>query len=181
MTKEDKFDDEMKPKEASEETAEESSEDLTAKIEKYRLEAQEYKDKYLRLAAEYDNYRKRQARIFDEMVSAAQDGLLHQILSILDNFERAMESTKGDVDKKTVIEGIELIYKQLQDMLEAENITEICPVGECFDPNVHEAVSVIPCDEDEKVVEVIQKGYRRGDRLVRPARVIVGKSQNGES
>ncbi len=181
MTKEDRFEDEIVPEETVEKMAAEPSEETSALIEKYKQEAQEYKDKYLRLAAEYDNYRKRQARIFDEMVSAAQDGLLHQILSILDNFERAMESTKGNVDKKTVIEGIELIYKQLQDMLEAEKITEICPVGECFDPNVHEAVSVIPCDEDEKVVEVIQKGYRRGDRLVRPARVIVGKLQNGES
>ncbi len=154
---------------------------ILAEIEEYRKEAEEYKDKYLRLAAEFDNYKKRQNRIFDEMVSAAQDALLHRVLSILDNFERALESMKDEVDKETVIEGVELIYKQLQDLLEAEKIIEICPVGECFDPNVHEAVSVIPCEEDEKVVEVIQKGYKRGDRLVRPARVIVGKTQDEES
>jgi len=181
MIKEDKIDPDEKSEENMEATNKASAEVIAEQLETYRREAEEYKDKYLRLAAEYENYRKRQARIFDEMVCAAQDSLLHQILSILDNFERAIESTKGDVDKQTVIEGIELIYKQLKDMLEAERITEICPLGEGFDPNVHEAVCVIPCDEDEKIVEVIQKGYRRGDRLVRPARVVVGKKQNGDS
>jgi molecular chaperone GrpE len=156
-------------------------EKLNAQIEEYRAEAEDYKDKYLRLAAEFDNYKKRQNRVFDEMVSLAQDALLHRILSILDNFERALESTKDDVDRDTVIEGVELIHKQLLDMLEAEKVTEICPLGECFDPNVHEAVSVIPCDDDDKVVEVLQKGYKRGERLVRPARVIVGKAKDSDS
>lgn len=156
------------------------SEPNSEELEKVKKEVEEYKEKYLRLAAEFDNYKKRQSRIFDEMVSASQDALLHRILGILDNFERALESTKGEVSKESVIEGVELIYKQLQDLLEAEKITEICPTGEAFDPNVHEAVSVIPCDEDEKIVEVIQKGYKRGERLVRPAKVVVGKSHKTE-
>lgn len=162
-------------------TGDSTIENLIAQIEEYRAEAEDYKDKYLRLAADFDNYKKRQSRVFDEMVSLAQDALLHRILSILDNFERALESTKGEVDKEKIIEGVELIYKQLQDMLEAEKITEICPLGECFDPNIHEAVIAVPCDEVDKVVEVLQKGYKRGDRLVRPAKVIVGKAKDGDS
>jgi len=150
--------------------------ELTERLLTAERNAAEFEDKYLRVAAEFENFKKRQNRIFDEMISSAQDALLYRILGILDNFERALEHTNEPVDSEAVIEGIELIHKQMQDLLVAESIEEIYPMGECFDPNVHEAVCVMPSDEDEeKVLEVIQKGYKRGNRLVRPAKVVVGK------
>ncbi len=138
-------------------------------------------DRYVRLAAEFDNYKKRQSRIFSEMVSAAQDALILKILDVLDNFERALESKEGPPDTDSIIQGVHLIYKQMLDLLSSENIEVICPNGECFDPNLHEAVTALHGNVDEDTVtEVIQKGYRKGDRLVRPAKVVVTKPKNEE-
>ena len=143
--------------------------------------AAEFEDKYIRLAAEFDNYKKRRDRIFNEQLASARDSLVRRMLDILDNFERALESSESLVDVESVIEGVELIYKQMQDLLASENIVPISAEGESFDPTIHEAVAVLPCEDDtEKVLEVVQKGYRQGDRLVRPAKVIVGKPKSGD-
>jgi len=154
---------------------------LQKEVETLSEKNAELEDRYLRIAAEFDNYKKRQKRIFGEMVDAAHDALILKILDILDNFERAIESSEKPLDPDGVIEGVELIYSQMLDMLASENIESICPEGECFDPNVHEAVSVVPCDKEEgRVLDVVRKGYRKGDRLIRPARVVVSAPKSEE-
>lgn len=156
-------------------------EKLNEEIERLSGENTELEDKYIRLAAEFDNYRKRQSRIFKEMVDSARDDLVLKFLEIIDNFERAIDS--GDVphDGDTVIEGVHLIYKQLLDMLETEDIEQICPKGEPFDPHLHEAISYLPGEaEDNTVMDVVQKGYRCGDRLIRPAKVVVAAPRDDE-
>ena len=165
--------DEMAGPEAQEAVEELDGEAL---IEKMENEKEDLNQKYLRLLAEFDNYKKRQSRIFSEMVSAAQDALILKMLDVLDNFERALESSEGPPDPDSIVEGVHLIYKQMLDLLSSENIEVICPNGECFDPNLHEAITALHGNVDEDIVtEVIQKGYRKGDRLVRPAKVIVTK------
>ena len=176
-----KGEEEVDPKASSAEEADSTSGDNLdpqkeeeSAEEKLREERDLWKDKYMRLAAEFDNYKKRQNRVFDEMVAASRDALILKILDVLDNFERAIESSGDPPDADAVMDGIHLIHKQFQDMLASENIEIICPEGECFDPQEHEAVSALPGDvPEETVTEVIQKGYRREGKLIRPARVVV--------
>jgi len=148
------------------------------KIDNLREKVEEYQDKYLKLAAEFENYKKRQSRIFDEMVNASRDSMILKILDILDNFERAIESKEQEYDVDSILEGLHLIHKQILSMLADENIVEICPEGEEFDPNFHEAISAIISDYDEnKITNVIQKGYICNERLIRPAKVVVSKGK----
>ncbi len=158
-----------------------SIEELTAKVDELTAEKDRLNDSYLRLAAEYDNYKKRQAKNFGEMVSVARDALILKVLDILDNFERAIVSSEKPPSVESLMEGIHLIHKQIQDMLASENIETVGEVGDEFDPNLHEAVALVPSDKEENtVVEVLQKGYRCGERLIRPAKVLVSVPKNKE-
>lgn len=155
--------------------------ELLKKIEALETENAEIRDKYLRLAAEFDNYKKRQSRLFGEMVDAAQDATILKILDILDNFERAIEANKDKSDPQKIIDGLHLIHKQILDMLELQGIEAICPEAGVFDPKLHEAVGSLPSDSAENsIIGVVCKGYRRGDRLLRPARVLVASPKSNE-
>jgi molecular chaperone GrpE len=154
---------------------------LKIENEKLKSEIAEVKDKHLRLFADFENSKKRQLRIFDDMVSAAQDGTILKILEIIDNFERAILSHEKDADPKAILQGVRLIHKQLLDLISAQGYEQICPDGECFDPNYHEAITALPSESEENtVIDTIQKGYKRADRLIRPAKVIVSKGSEKE-
>ncbi|MCK5833115.1 nucleotide exchange factor GrpE [bacterium] len=156
-------------------------ENLTAEIESLKEEKERLNDAYLRLAAEYDNYKKRQTKNFSEMVSAARDALLLKILDVLDNFERAIQSYEEPPSVDLLVEGIDLIHKQFVDMLHSEDIHTVCEIGDCFDPQIHEAVAMVPSDEKENtVVGVLQKGFKCGERLIRPAKVLVSNHLEDE-
>ncbi len=144
-----------------------------------QTEKERLNEAYLRLAAEYDNYKKRQTKNFGEMVSAARDALILKILEVLDNFERAIERSEEPLSQESLIEGIQLIHKQFSDLLKSESISTVCEVGDEFDPALHEAVALLPSDcAENTVVGILQKGYRCGDRLIRPAKVIVSETKN---
>ena len=132
-------------------------------------------DAYLRLAADFDNYRKRVAREQAELFQRANERLLHELLPVLDDLERALEAAAEHEEAK-LEEGVRLVHRSLQGLVERHGLSEIDTDG-AFDPHVHEALLAQPGEgaEEGSVLQVLQKGYRLGDKVLRPARVIVAE------
>jgi molecular chaperone GrpE len=132
-------------------------------------------DRLLRLAADFDNYKKRAARERAEYISLANERLVKELLPILDDLERALNAAE-EHEEAQLEEGVRLVHRSLASLLERQGVKEIATAGK-FDPHVHEALLAQPSDEAEQgdVLDVIQKGYKLGDRVVRPARVIVAE------
>lgn len=164
--------------EAAEDTEKEENEDTAAEDnaqseeEKLKAELADSKDKYLRLMAEYDNFRKRSAKERLDISASVKADTLSDILPVLDNFERALGTETQDEAYK---QGIEMIFKQFSDALTKLGIEAIDPVGEVFDPNIANAVNQIEDPElgENVVAQVFQKGYRIGDKVIRYAMVVV--------
>lgn len=156
--------------------AEAPAEDLQAQLQAAREEASRYYDKYLRALAESENMRKRLERLCEERMWEQKRDLLGRFLEVADNIERAISY----VDSPTGLrEGLKATYAQLQNFLREQGIRSIPAVGEIFDPNVHEAVEIVPGQGNELVVtEEYRKGYMCEDRLLRPARVQVTHSDS---
>jgi len=140
----------------------------------------EYLDALQRLKAEFDNYRKRVARDQQEQAARAHERLVKELVPILDDLERALEAVTQH-EEAQLEEGVRLTYRSLGDLLTREGLTEIDTAGK-FDPHTQEALLSQPSDEDEgQVLQVLQKGYKLGDRVLRPARVVIsqGAGQQG--
>ena len=137
-------------------------------------ERDEYLDNLQRLKAEFDNYRKRAAREQESLVARAHERLVKDLLPVLDDLTRALEAAENH-EEATLEDGVRLVHRQLAQILEKEGLAEIETVG-VFDPHVHEALLSQPSEaESGSVIEVLQKGYRLGDRVLRPARVIIAE------
>lgn len=135
-------------------------------------------DKFQRLAAEFDNYRKRQARDFNRLIEQGRKKLVTELLTVLDNFDRARATAQGEHSDKEIVDGIMQTSDQLKSILRKEGLEEVATEpGDAFDPNVHEAVFAEDLEDGEcdVILEVYQKGYRFGQDLLRPARVKVGR------
>jgi molecular chaperone GrpE len=132
-------------------------------------------DRLLRLAAEFDNYKKRAARERQEYTTLANERIVKDLLPILDDLERALTAAEQHQGAE-LEEGVRLVHRSLASLLERNGLAEI-EVGGKFDPHVHEALLAQPAEDREQgdVLDVIQKGYKLGDRVVRPARVIVAE------
>jgi molecular chaperone GrpE len=134
-----------------------------------------WRDRALRLQAEIENFRKRQQRLAEERVATDRERLLRAFLGVADDLERALAA--DGVDAEGLRQGVDLTYQTLMRILDQEGAEPIAARGQPFDPARHEAVATVPNQdagaEADTVVEVVQAGYRLGDRLLRPARVIV--------
>ncbi|ACN82718.1 nucleotide exchange factor GrpE [Brachyspira hyodysenteriae] len=169
--------------EKSEENAGNVEEDeitaLKKRIEELENESADMKNKYMYAMAEAENIRKRTAKEKADSIKRANKGLLLSLLTFMDNFERALKAGEQDsnVQGSEYYKGIELIHKQFIDFMHDNGVSEIESLGEEFDPNVHEALTMIevPDIDKEKVVEVYAKGYKLNDELLRTAKVVVGK------
>lgn len=156
--------------ETDEKTQEETFEEKLVKAEEQVKEAQ---DKWLRQLAEFENFRKRTNQEKQGMYNNGVRDTIEKFLPVVDNFERAVAATEDK--ESSTYKGIEMILKQMLDVMKAIGVEEIPAEGELFDPNVHAAVMHIEdesCD-DNVVVEVFQKGYKHGDKVIRPAMVKV--------
>ncbi len=166
-------------KRLAEKAAKEEDDNVDAKGPKTLKEAEkkikELEDRFLRLTAESDNYRKRAAREKDEARQFANQSLIESLLPVLDNFQMALDAAK-DADP-SVREGVEMILGQLKGVLTDSGVEEIDALGEMFNPELHEAVSQqeTTAAEEGCVVKQLRKGYRLRERLVRPASVVVAK------
>lgn len=151
---------------------------LDIKIAELETTNKELNDKYLRLSAEFDNYRKRTLRERMELTKTAAESVLLSILPVVDDFERAMHSIEQGMDFEATKEGILLIYNKFQEFNKQNGISEIEAVGQTFNTDLHEALTKIPAPSEElkgKIVDVIQKGYYLNDKVIRFAKVVVGE------
>ncbi len=141
-------------------------------------ERDEYLDALQRLKAEFDNYRKRVARDQQELAARAHERLVRELVPVLDDLERALVAASEHEEAK-LEEGVRLVHRSLADLLVREGLAEVETVGK-FDPHTQEALLSQPSDEEEgTVIEVLQKGYRLGDRVLRPARVVISAGSDG--
>jgi molecular chaperone GrpE len=147
---------------------------LEERIALLEKERDEHLDDLKRLAAEFENYRKRAVRDQESLVARAHERLVKELLPVLDDLERALEAAAEHEEAK-LEDGVRLVHRELRDALAKEGLVEIETNGS-FDPHVHEALLTQPSEEDEgSILEVIQKGYRLGDRVLRPARVVIAQ------
>lgn len=154
---------------------EDHGEDLASELEDLRSEIDRYNERHLRLAAEFDNYRKRTERDRQTLAARLQADLISSLLDVVDDLERVAE-TGETTTAAAVVEGVRLVERKFLNVLAAAGLDPIDAEGEPFDPEVMEAVATVPTDDiahDHKVADVFQRGYRLGDILVRPARVRV--------
>jgi molecular chaperone GrpE len=170
--------DQMTEEGAPDSAPQDASEALVAESAELRHERDELRDQLLRKAADFDNYRKRVERDRREMVELAAQDLLSELLPVIDDFERALEADVAP-GAESYRDGVELIYKQLQDLLKKRSVTPIEAVGTDFDPHVHQAVvhEDSTTHRDGEVIAELRRGYRLGDRLLRPAMVKVAKRE----
>ena len=144
-------------------------------------EIKEFKDKYLRALADMDNFRKRMDKEIDSYRKYAQVEFFNKIIPVLDSFDRAVDGESLENNHEKYAQGIEMIYRQLKDVLRSMGLEEFSSLGEYFDPARHEAVAtVVNNDKPENtIVEEISKGYIVQERVIKPAKVLVSKQNKG--
>ena len=150
----------------------------TDKTAEYEATIADLKDKYLRQAAEFDNYRKRVLKEKSELIQNGGESVISSLLPIIDDFERALQNMKKSDDTAALKEGVELIYQKFMKTLESNGLKTIETKEADFNTDFHEAVAMIPAPNDEskgKVVDCGQKGYKLNDKVIRHAKVAVGQ------
>ena len=147
-------------------------------LTKVNAELGEMKDKYLRLYAEFDNYRKRSIREREDLIKLAAQDTIKSILPTLDDFERALKHSKPESENNdSIVEGIKLIHDKLLKSLEHQGLKVMESDQQAFDPDLHEALTKVPAPTEDmkgKVIETIEKGYYLKDKIIRYAKVVVG-------
>jgi molecular chaperone GrpE len=157
----------------------EAEQTLEEKLAALEAERDEHLNDLKRVAAEFENYRKRVLRDQESRVARAHERLVKELLPVLDDLERALAAAEEHEEAK-LEEGVRLVHRELDDALAREGLAEIETDGQ-FDPHVHEALLSQPSSEEEgTVIEVVQKGYKLGDRVLRPARVVVAAPQEAD-
>jgi|SRR5438067_5140280 len=149
---------------------------LRAKIEQLEAAAEEASNRYLRLAADFDNYKKRARQEQSDLVRSANAELIGKLLPVVDNFHRVLESVPESANDAWV-KGVKLTLQQLEELLAAQGVRPIEAVGQPFDPSLHEAIGHEESNEhpEDTVVTEVRRGYRLNDRVVRPALVRVAR------
>lgn len=138
----------------------------------------DFKDKYIRLYSEFENYRKRTAKEKIDIITNVSENLLKEILPVVDDFERAIINNKEVKEAKTIKEGFELIYNKLYKTLTNQNLKPMDALHKEFDPDIHEAITKVPAPKKKlkgKIIDVIEKGYTINDKVIRFAKVVIGE------
>ena len=172
------WDQAMKEAEGEKDNLAENEAKGTDGFEKLQEEYTELNNSYLRLHADFDNYRKRTMKEKADIIKSGGERVLSDIIPLVDDFERALVSIHDAEDKNSMLEGIDLIYAKFASFLQQHGIKEVKAVGEPFDPERFEAVTTIPVDDKSlsgTVVDCIQKGYMLNDKVLRFPKVIVGE------
>ncbi len=159
-----------------------SKKDEVAKLKKeneqLRQELEELKDKYLRLFAEFDNYKKRVMREKMDLLETAAKDTLSALLPVLDDFDRAKATAEQENSKEPFSEGVKLVYQKLTNTLKQLGLEAMETTGKDFDPDLHEAIAEMPAPSEEmkgKIIDTAEKGYKLKDHIIRHAKVVVGR------
>ena len=149
-----------------------------AELEKCKKEIAEWKDKFLRQVAEFDNFRKRSAKERLELMQTAGKDVIVSLLDVVDDSERAQKQLERTDDANAIKEGVSLVFNKLRNALQAKGLKPMESIGKDFDPDMHEAITEVPAPNDNlkgKVLDEVQKGYYLNDKIIRFAKVVVGK------
>lgn len=148
-----------------------------AELEAARKQAEENQERYLRVQADFDNFRRRSRQEKEDFARYASSMLVEQLLPVLDNFERAIAASRDTSDFESLLKGIDMIQRQLNQVLEQEGLKPMEAVGQPFNPEFHQAIMQVESEEHEEgiVVEELQKGYQFKEKVLRPAMVKVAK------
>jgi len=161
---------------ATEETVTEPVEEISAE-EKLKLENAALNDKYLRLFAEFDNYKRRTQKERVELLQTAGKDVIVSMLAVLDDFDRANKATENATDINAIREGVQLVHSKLKNILGQKGLKEMESINTAFDTDLHEAITKIPAPTEElkgKVMDELEKGYTLNDKVIRFAKVVVG-------
>lgn len=161
-------------------TPDQDIEDIEAKKnnDKMAEECQAWQDKYMRLSAEFDNFRKRTLKEKMDLIASGGEDVIKAIIPVVDDFERAIAALDGKENVAAECEGIRLIYQKFLDILKSKGVTPIDALGKPMDVDFHDAVAKVPVDDPEKkgtVIDVVQTGYMLKDKVLRFAKVVVGE------
>lgn len=153
---------------------------LNSLLQEREKEVAELKDKYLRTLADQENARRRIRQQSDGSVRLQKENLLRDILPIMDNLERAVDAARGGGNGKSIVEGVEMVLASMRDLLKQQGVTAVESVGKQFDPIHHEAIDHVPSEvhPPNTVVQEFHRGYQIGDRVLRPARVVVAAANS---
>ena len=168
-------DDEKDPAPAPDEEFQDAPETDADPLAELEADVMKWRELAVRTAADLDNFRKRSAREREDAIRYANQGLLEDLLPVIDNFEMGMQAAAQDKSSMIYI-GMDMVRRQLNDFLGNQGVTEIPAEGQMFNPNVHEAVSQEPGAEEGRILRVHRRGFMLRDRLLRPATVVVAKS-----
>jgi molecular chaperone GrpE len=152
--------------------------DENAELEKLKNEAAEWKDKYIRQVAEFDNFRKRNAKEKLDLIQTAGKDVITSLLDVLDDSERAQKQLEASDETTAVKEGVLLVFNKFRNVLQSKGLKAMESIHKPFDPDMHEAITEIPAPTEElkgKVLDEVQKGYYLNDKIIRFAKVVVGK------
>lgn len=178
MSKEEKMEQEEVSQESQEQVEDAPLEENNEATEEVEVdELQVAKDKYLRLYSEFENFRKRTAKEKLDLIQTANEKLILAILPVLDDVDRAQKSFDEAEDVAALKEGVNLVFEKLTKILEQKGLEKMEVQGEVFDTELHEAITQIPAPSDDmkgKVVDVVEKGYKLGERVIRFAKVVIG-------
>jgi molecular chaperone GrpE len=165
-----------------EQSAEEAARIMEDDLVDAQREAKESYDRFLRVHAEFENYKKRMEKERSELIKYANEGLIKQLLEVMDNLERALDQAEQNAHAEGLVEGVKMILKQMRDILGKHGVSEVEALGKSFDPNLHEAMMHELADDEEEntVIDEFQKGYILKDRLLRPALVKVSKKSENK-
>jgi molecular chaperone GrpE len=153
--------------------------ELEAQIAEKDRQVQEYLGKYRQASAEFEEARLRLRREISKDIERSRRDILSELLDVLDNLDRALESAKGSASYDALLQGVEMVRRQFIAKLEGFGVTRIDAQGQAFDPTLHEAISSVPAtspDQDGQIVGTVRSGYRIGDEVLRPAAVAVAKA-----
>lgn len=170
------------PEEAQNETAQEETltpeEQMAKDLEEAQAAIADAKDKYLRLSAEFDNYRKRTLKEKAELIKNGAEKTLTAILPVLDDLERAVKTADASEETKAMREGVELIFNKFVKVLNQEGLQKIETEGQAFDTDYHEAIALIPAqseDQKNQILDCVQTGYTLNEKVIRHAKVVVAQ------
>ena len=176
-TKEKKIEDKT-PKKSSNKKKSSEIEKLKEENEKLKKEIEEINDKYIRLMAEFDNFRKRTISEKAELIKNASEKILLELLPIVDDFERAVKANEKVENLQNIKEGFNLIYDKLTKLLKKQGVTEIDALHKDFDPELHDALAKVPVEDPNlkgKIVDIVEKGYYLNDKILRHSKVVIGE------
>ena len=151
---------------------------LKSEVEELNIQLAEAKDKYLRLFAEFDNFKKRNVKERMDLIRNAGQDAISSMLPVIDDFDRAKKSAEDDSSTETFSEGVMLVYNKLYSVLGNKGLKKMETTGEEFDPELHEAITKIPAPNEEmkgKIIDTIEAGFYLNDKIIRHAKVVVGE------